>query len=480
MARCRVGGLTTSQRLWAAQVLALLVASHATAQPLPVGAAVAPPSADLASNAWAARLGPFLQAVVNEHRYVGGVALVLHQGKLVWQQAVGHEDLARERPMRNDALFRIYSMSKPIACVAALQLVAQGRLQLDDPVALHLPAFAHLRVWAGGSAHTPVLRAPLRKMTVRHLLTHTAGFATGGADIEAPSARLNAAQLEQSADLADYAARAATVPLAADPGQRFRYDGVNTEVLGRVLEVVAGKPLHDLLQQQVLNPLGMVDTGFEVPPAQRGRVVELTQLSARGELAGAPRHNGTQAGRRLRPYDSGAGGLYATAQDYGRFCQMLLQDGTAQGGTVLPPAMVQLMTQNQLAQTDPARPLPATQFRPGDGFGLGGSVVLDSHASASGLPADSFGWTGAASTAFSLHGPRQLCAVLLLQHLPSDRAGELPKLHAAFFRRVHDTWAELQTSATGAPSSTAASPATSPATSPAAPSATPPAQKALP
>ena len=390
-----------------------------------------------ARSAWALQLDPFMQALVHEHRYLGGMALVLHQGRVVWQRAVGHQDMAREQVMREDALFRIYSMSKPIVSVAALQLVAQGRLQLDDPVAHHLPGFARLQVWAGSADHLPLLRAPSRALTVRHLLTHTSGFATGGAGIEAPSALLQAAQLEQSAHLQDYAERVARVPLAADPGQRFRYDGVNTEVLGRVLEVVAGQPLHDILQQRLFVPLGMIDTGFEVALAQRHRLVVLTRLARPGKLQAEPERSGARAGLPLRPYDSGAGGLYATAQDYGRFCQMLLNGGTLHDLQVLPRAWVDTLMQSQLEQTDPPPGLPPDQFRPGDGFGLGGAVVLEPAASASGLPAGSFGWTGAASTYFSLHRPSQLCAVFMLQHLPQEDAAELPKLQHRFFQRVH-------------------------------------------
>ncbi len=417
---------------WA--VVALCWALAAGAQPVPAHAQpVKHGGVDAA--AWSAQLGPFMQAAVTEHGYLGGVGLVLHQGREVWLQAAGHQDLARRWPLRSDAIFRIYSMSKPLASLAALQLVAQGRLQLNDAVALHLPAFARLQVWAGGTAAAPQLRAPVRVMTVRHLLTHTAGFATGGAGIAAPSVRLNAVQLERSSNLSVYAARVASVPLASDPGQRFRYDGVNTEVLGALVEAVAGRPLHALLQDHVLGPLGMVDTGFEVPAAQRGRLVDLTHISASGTLQRLP---GQQRGTRLRPYDSGAGGLYATARDYGRFCQLLLDGGTLAGVEVLPRPLVDVMMSNQLEQTDPPAGLPPQQFRPGEGFGLGGAVVLDAAAAASALPAGSFGWAGAASTYFTVHRPSQLCAVLLLQHLPHSRSGaHLPKLQHAFFQRVH-------------------------------------------
>ena len=230
------------------------------------------------------------------------------------------------------------------------------------------------------------------------------------------------------------------------PGQRFRYDGVNTEVLGRVVERVAGQPLHMLLQQRIFTPLGMVDTAFDVPPAQRHRLVTLTRLAASGSLQPTPGSTGARAGRRLRAYDSGAGGLYGTAQDYGRFCQMLLDGGTAGGVQVLPSAWVDQLMSNQLEQTDPAPGLPRHQFRPGDGFGLGGAVVVDPVLSASGLPAGSFGWTGAASTYFTVHRSSQLCALLLLQHLPQDGAGELPKLQARFSSRCTGRWCKLRRS----------------------------------
>jgi len=408
----------------------LALAGVARAQPLPPAE---PPGAGFD----AARLDDFMRAATGAHGYLGGVVLVARRGRLLAWQAWGARDTARSEPMTRDAIFRLYSMTKPIASVAALMLVEAGRLGLDDPVARHLPAFADLRVFAGGSAAAPRLRAPARVLTIRHLMTHTAGFATGGAGLEEPTRLMTAAELPRSADLADFATRVAAVPLGADPGTRFGYDGVNTEVLARIVEVASGERFEAFLQRRIFAPLRMTDTGFAVPPSDRARIAAITTIDSAGALAPLPGRQSTNPGEALNAYASGAGGLYATGTDYLRFCQMLLDGGTLDGVRLLQPATVALLMRDQLAALAPPLALP-TSLNPGEGFGLGGSVVTD--AAQRGRPGalGAFGWSGAASTYFTIDPARDMIAILLLQHLPGDDAGRgLPKLGDRFFNLVH-------------------------------------------
>jgi len=248
------------------------------------------------------------------------------------------------------------------------------------------------------------------------LLTHTAGFATGGEDIAEASELLERAELGESPDLASFVRRLGQVPLASEPGAAFRYDGVNTEVLSRLVEVVGGERFGQFLERRIFAPLGMRDTGFEVPPAQRARVAYLTTTSDDGLLQLVDTASAREPGVRLNAYDSGAGGLYSTAQDYFRFAQMLANGGELDGVRLLSRKTVELMMSDQLGGMDP----PLHGFARGEGFGLGGYVITDVAARGRLGSEGAFGWAGAASTFFTIDRKERLVALLLLQHLPNE------------------------------------------------------------
>ena len=382
------------------------------------------------------RISSFMAEATGPQGHLGAVTLLARAGRVVDLQTHGWRDLQRRVAMTPDAIFRIYSMSKAVAAVATLILVDQGRLSLDDPVARHLPDFERMQVFEGGTAAAPQLRPARRPITVRQLLTHTAGFATGGRGIEEASLLLERARLQGSSDLKDYAARVARLPLASDPGARFRYDGVQYEVLGRLIEVASGMPLEAFVQQRIFGPLKMVDTGFSVSPAQRWRIASISTMGPAGSLVLAAGPSATEPGVRLRPYASLAGGLYSAASDFMRFCQMLLNGGTLDGVQVLGPESVATMLSNQLLQLDPPLGLLPTQARPGEGMGLGGWVILDEAQRSRPGSVGSFGWSGAASTYFMIDPKLQFIAILLLQHLPPDEGPDLPKLNTRFFDLV--------------------------------------------
>jgi len=423
----------TPTRAW---LLAWLVASAA----LPAVAAQALPGPAVQEGLTPkgrASLTAFMHAATGPRGHRGAVTLVARGTQLLELQAYGSRDMQRRVPMATDSIFRIYSMSKAVAAVATLMLVEQGRLKLDDAVAKHLPEFEHMQVFAGGTAQAPKLRPAQRPITVRQLLTHTQGFATGGRGIEEASRLLEQAALHDSSDLKDFAARVARLPLASDPGDRFRYDGVQYEVLGRLIEVAGGMPLDAFVQQHIFGPLQMPDTGFTVPPAQRQRIVDLSTVSPAARVVLDSGRSAVNPGAKLRPYLSLAGGLYSTAPDFMRFCQMLLGGGTLGGAQLLSPASVQIMLSNQLLQLDPPPGLLATQARAGEGMGLGGWVILDEPRRRRPGSVGSFGWSGAASTYFMIDPGLQLIAILLLQHLPPEDGTDLPRLNSKFFDRVY-------------------------------------------
>lgn len=358
--------------------------------------------------------------------YSGARMLVVEEDRRLVDATVGHADIARHHPLRPDAIYRIYSMTKPVVSAAVLRMVARGHADLDDPVALHLPELSGLAVLEADGRR----RAPATMLTIRHLLTHTTGFPLHAGPAFALREQ---AGLETSTSLADYIARLAAVPLEIDPGTRFRYDSIATEVLGRLLEVWSGQTLDVHLHEAVFVPLGMVDTGFEVAPAQRHRVVEPSRWRGGGLIADDARH-ARHPGTPLRPYPSAAGGLYSTAADYLAFARMLLDDGRVDGQPWLPAVLAVGMRRDALAPMGLA--IPFVDERPGQGFGLGLSVLLDPPARERLGAAGQAGWSGAASTYFVIDPVRQRIGLLLLQHLRNGDDDDLPRVSTAFYNQV--------------------------------------------
>jgi CubicO group peptidase (beta-lactamase class C family) len=288
-----------------------------------------------------------------------------------------------------------------------------------------LPEFARLRVLAGGDADAPRWHAPARPMRVRHLLTHTAGFPAGLPGDAAAQALNEREDPHRAADLAGFVARAARGALAADPGTRFGYEAANLEAIARIVEVASGEDFAHYLQAHVLAPLRMRDTGFEVPAAQRARVVEITRMGAAHRLERDDGPSARVPGAPLNAYASGAGGLYSTAGAYARFCQMLLDGGVLDGVRVLRRETVAAMFANQLAGIlDP----PVDQYSDGEGFGFGGYVVLDPARRGTPGSVGTWGWSGAASTNFTIDPKERMIAILMLQHLPNGAADDLPRI----------------------------------------------------
>ncbi|WP_334179244.1 serine hydrolase domain-containing protein [Pseudoxanthomonas sp.] len=383
-----------------------------------LAAVAAKPTTD--THAW-------LQANVVDAGYPGARMIVLHDGKVVRDEALGFADIARTRPLRGDAIYRIYSMTKPVVSAAVLRLIGEGHGALDDPIGKHLPELAGLKVMGVSG----IARAPVQVPTIRHLLTHTTGFPI--AEGKAMRRRIEA-RLEYSLDLATYVQRVSKVPLAFEPGTQRGYDSINTEVLGRLVEVWSGRSLPLYLHTEFFVPLGMVDTGFEVPVDKRDRIVELSRIDDDGRLVLSDEPTARYPGTRPHPYFSAAGGLYSTASDYLAFARMLLAHGRMGERQFVPAALMEDMFREQLAPMGLERPW--IDEIPGRGFGLGLSVLLDPAAQGRSGAAGQVGWTGAASTAFVIDPATQSIGILLLQHLPNDKPGDLPRVAKAFYNHV--------------------------------------------
>jgi CubicO group peptidase (beta-lactamase class C family) len=375
-----------------------------------------------------ARLDTALERAVARGEVAGAVALVLRDGEPVYERAVGWADREAGRRMTPDAVFRIASQTKALTSVAAMTLVEEGRLSLNDPVARFIPTYARTTVAVTADSAVPARRP----ITVRDLLTHTAGISYGTDSLLA--ARYAAQGLGPAAGYGWYTAdkaeptcataeRLAALPFAAQPGERYVY-GYATDVLGCVVERAAGAPLDRVFAERITGPLGMTSTRFFLPPAERARLAAVyappeggaadadAARAAPARLMRAPagaRGQGDYVDGPRRSFSGGAG-LLSTAGDYARFLEMLRRGGAFGAARVLAPSTVAVMTANQ---TD------TLYSRAGEGFGLGFATL--ERAGARGRPeaAGTFGWGGAYGSSYAVDPREGLVLVLLVQQLPA-------------------------------------------------------------
>ncbi len=370
------------------------------------------------------RLSDRLRTDVDEETIPGAVALIVHDGRLVFFESFGFQNRAQQRRMAPDCIFRIASMTKPITATAALQLLERGEITLADPVARYLPALGAAVVGRDGidptSGEPKLILEPVRRaMTIHDLLRHTAGFTYGPfGDTLVHRAYRGANLLDEAQTNAELVDKLAGLPLAFQPGTTFEY-GMSTDVLGRIIEVVSGLGLDRYFAEHITGPLGMPDTGFGIKPAAQHRLAE-----AQAAPAAAP-----GAGAALPPFDparatrwcSGGGGLLSTAADYARFCRMLLNRGEVGGVRVLARKTVDWMTSNHLPdgigfgpltrELGLAAPLPEL----GQGYGLGVGVRVSPGLSAVPGSAGDYFWGGATGPYFWVDPQERLIFILMLQ-----------------------------------------------------------------
>ncbi len=397
--------LSTSRHCGAALVLASIIAAPATARaqedPLPT---TTPEEVGLSSEVLA-RIGPAMQEFIDRGGTAGVVTLVARRGEIAHWEARGWR-VQGDDPLEPNDIFRIYSMTKPVTSVAVMILVEDGLLSLDDKVASVIPAFKDVKVFQDMGP-----RRPDRAMRIRHLLTHTSGLTYGVFGSSAVDSMYNRAFDKESAnqqtDLREWADILASLPLVDDPGDRFNYS-VSTDLLGHVVEVVTGQTLDRFFRERIFGPLGMHDTGFQVPAEKRDRLTAMYRPTGDGLKLGDSPTDGSFT----RPPDrlSGGGGLVSTARDYLRFCRMLLEGGELEGVRLLEPETVRLMTSNQLDQDL----LPILKI-PGMGFGMGFAVPA-------GIEDGTYWWAGVANTYFWIDPAEEIIAFAWTQLQPFGAA----------------------------------------------------------
>jgi CubicO group peptidase (beta-lactamase class C family) len=378
------------------------------------------------------RLDRHFARYVDQGRLPGWLIAVSRQGRVAHLSAYGSRDIKAGLPVESDTLWRIYSMTKPLTSVAAMILYEEGGFELTDPVSRYIPAFADVRVFAGGSDVKPLTVPAAEPIRIWHLLTHTSGLTYGFLRVHPVDAIYRAAGFEwgspRELDLAGCCEAWAGLPLLFEPGTEWNYS-VSTDVLGRLVEVVSGQSLDEFLAERVLGPLGMADTAFWV---DADRAPRLGPLYTPGP---APDHQAVRldafgkAAYQAPRFLSGGGGLVSSAADYHRFTQMLLDRpdspaGELEGARLLSPRTVAYMTRNHLpggADLESfGRPLFAEAPLRGSGFGLGFAVVQDPAAAKTLTSAGEFSWGGAASTVFYVDPAEQLTVTFFTQLLPSS------------------------------------------------------------
>ena len=400
--------------------LALLVPTLA----LPLLAAAELPRAtpeqvDLSS----ARLGLItetLKADVAANKIPGAVLLIARRGKVAYFESVGKLDAATSVPMGKDSIFRIYSMSKPITTVAAMMLVEDGRLKLDDPIALYLPEFAKMTVGVekpDASGQPSLETVPARRaITVQDLMRHTSGLTYGFFGPGLVKKAYNDANIgADDPDNAQFSQRIAKLPLAYQPGTTWDYS-YSTDILGRIVEVVSGKSLLAFERERLLDPLGMPDTSFYVTDAAKQK--RLAEPLANDRNIGVNVDVGDP--RAVKKLEGGGGGMVSTATDYAQFLQMMLNGGTLDGKRYLGPATIRQMTADHANAGAGIVPGPLYLPGPGYGFGLGFAVRRATGEAAVPGEAGEYYWGGAGGT-YMWVDPKSDMFVIFMMQSPKHR-----------------------------------------------------------
>jgi methyl acetate hydrolase len=381
-----------------------------------------------------------LQRAVDAKQVPGVVAMAANGRGVVYEGAFGTRDLAQGPAMTADTIFRLASMTKAITSVAAMQLVEQGKLDLDKPIGNVLPELAAPQVLDGfDDAGAPRLRPAKRPITLKHLLTHTAGF--GYEAWDADLVRYVKASGIPSTTTAKLASL--RLPLVFDPGERWEY-GINIDWVGRAIEAVTGQQLAVYFHQNILGPLGMADTDYAISPAQQQRLVRVHQRKPDGALEPI-----TPPDPPWREFWSGGGGLYSTARDYMTFLQALMNQGRFRGGQLLQPKTVTLLNQNQIGDiaagilktTAPPRSNDV-DFFPGIPCRWGLAYMINTQPGPNGRSAGSLTWAGIFNTYYWLDPQKRVAGVFLTQVLPFAD-GPAVRVYGDFEKAVYGTLASV-------------------------------------
>jgi len=380
-------------------------------------------------------------------KLVGCQTLVAQHGQVAYSSVLGRMDRERDKPMREDTIFRIYSMTKPITSVALMSLYEQGHFQLNDPVSKVIPEWRDQRVYVSGDAHDMQTKAPDKAVTFRHVLSHSGGLTYGGGlnppgspvhPVDAVYAKLGLARGGRE-DLATFVRKMGQVPLRYEPGERWMYS-FSTDVCGYLVQALSGMPFEDYLQKHIFDPLGMKDTAFSIAPDKVDRFA--TNYVRREDKSLAVMDDPQKSSYAKPPvFVSGGGGLVSTMADYHRFCEMLRRGGELDGARILGPRTLRLMAQNHLPGGRDLTQMAIGSFsetaNEGIGFGLGFATTI-SEVAAGGYGAGDFYWGGMASTIFWVDPVEDLVVIFMTQLVPSGTFNIRSQLKSLIYSALVD------------------------------------------
>jgi CubicO group peptidase (beta-lactamase class C family) len=391
-----------------------------------------------------ARIGEHLERrYVQPGKIAGALTQVYRKGHLAYEQALGMMDRERQKPMAHDTLFRIYSMSKPITSIALMQLYEDGHFQLSDPVHRFIPEWRNMRVYVSGRYPNFISKPCDRHMTIKDLLMHTSGLTYDfmmRTNVDAAYRKSGGTRARPGHTLKEMMAELAGIPLEFSPGTAWNYS-VSTDVLGYLVEVISGQPFDQYLQTRIFEPLGMVDTGFQVPESDIQRFAACYARNHKKQLV---LDDDPTASDYLttKTFFSGGGGLVSTISDYMSFCRMLVNGGSLNGQRIIGKKTLELMTCNHLPRNEDLTQWATGAFsetaNEGFGFGLGFSVNLGSARTGSVESQGAYFWGGAASTIFWIDPKEDMAVVFMTQLMPSGSFNFRGQLNALVYAAIAD------------------------------------------
>jgi CubicO group peptidase (beta-lactamase class C family) len=395
------------------------------------------------------------QRYIDTGRFPGTQLVVYRRGKLVHSVVQGFADLERKVALKDDTIFRIYSMTKPITSIAFMMLVEEGRVALDEPVHKYIPEWKNLGVFQAGVAPAFLTKPPARPMLIIDLLRHTSGLTYGfqqRSNVDAAYREMKIGEVEKAGTLQSMIEDLAKIPLEFSPGEAWNYS-VSTDVIGYLIGKISGKPFEQFLRERILDPLEMKDTDFYVPTAKAHRLAACYSASPQGAIVfhAAERKDSlalqddpaTSSFLSPPSFISGGGGLCSTAADYLTFCRALLNGGELSGVRLVGPKTLALMRANHLpgGRTLPemSRSLFSEATYNGIGFGLGFSVTLDPAQTLIPGSAGEYAWGGAATTSFWIDPAEELIAIFMTQVLPSTAYPIRRELRTMIYASITDS-----------------------------------------
>jgi CubicO group peptidase (beta-lactamase class C family) len=381
---------------------------------------------------------------IDAGRFPGTQLLVYRRGKIVHSSVQGFADLERKVPVRDDTIFRIYSMTKPITSVAFMMLFEEGRVALDEPVHKYIPEWKDLGVFAAGTAPAFLTRPPSRPMLIVDLLRHTSGLTYAfqqRSNVDAAYRERKIGEIVTAGTLETMIADLAKIPLEFSPGEAWNYS-VSTDVIGFLIGKISGTPFEQFLKERIFDPLGMNDTGFFVPADKAHRLAACYSAEPRDHLTlqDDPAESPFLS---LPSFVSGGGGLCSTAADYLTFCRALINGGELGGVRLIGPKTLKLMTSNHLPGgrdlPEMSRSLFSEASYNGIGFGLGFSITMDSAKTLIAGSAGEYAWGGAATTSFWIDPAEELIAIFMTQVLPSSAYPVRRELRTMVYAAITDS-----------------------------------------